>query len=79
MDKDLRVENKEYRIYIGDDSAFGIQTVGLQSALELGQSYAKYHAGEKITVIDEDKNIVKEFFEEKKELVKSNIKDKTDI
>lgn len=79
MDKDLRVENKEYRIYIGDDSAFGIQTVGLQSALELGQSYAKYHAGEKITVIDEDKNIVKEFFEEKKELVKSNIKDKTNF
>lgn len=72
-------DEKEYKIYFGDDSAFGIQTVGLQSALELGQSYAKYHAGEKITVIDEDKNIVKEFFEEKKELVKSNIKDKTNF
>ena len=72
-------DEKEYKIYFGDDSAFGIQTVGLQSALELGQSYAKYHTGEKITVIDEDKNIVKEFFEEKKELVKSNIKDKTNF
>lgn len=75
------IENIErvYKIYFGDDRTFGIQTVGLQSALELGQSYAKYHAGEKITVIDEDKNIVKEFFEEKKELVKSNIKDKTNF
>lgn len=78
MDKDLRVENKEYRIYIGDDSAFGIQTVGLQSALELGQAYAKDHAGEKITVIDENKNTIQEFFEEKKEPV-SNIKDKTNF
>lgn len=75
------IENIErvYKIYFGDDRTFGIQTVGLQSALELGQSYAKYHAGEKITVIDEDKNIVKEFFEEKKELVKSNIKAKTNL
>lgn len=75
------IENIErvYKIYFGDDRTFGIQTVGLQSALELGQSYAKYHTGEKITVIDEDKNIVKEFFEEKKELVKSNIKDKTNF
>ena len=75
------IENIErvYKIYFGDDRTFGIQTVGLQSALELGQSYAKYHAGEKITVIDEDKNIVKEFFEEKKELVKRNIKDKTNF
>lgn len=75
------IENIErvYKIYFGDDRTFGIQTVGLQSALELGQSYAKYHAGEKITVIDEDKNIIQEFFEEKKELVKSNIKDKTNF
>lgn len=72
-------DEKEYKICFGNDRTFGIQTVGLQSALELGQSYAKYHAGEKITVIDEDKNIVKEFFEEKKELVKSNIKDKTNF
>lgn len=72
-------DEKEYKIYFGNDRTFGVQTVGLQSALELGQSYAKYHAGEKITVIDEDKNIVKEFFEEKKELVKSNIKDKTNF
>ncbi len=75
------IENIErvYKIYFGDDRTFGVQTVGLQSALELGQSYAKYHAGEKITVIDEDKNIVKEFFEEKKEPIKSNIKDKTNF
>lgn len=72
-------DEKEYKICFGNDRTFGVQTVGLQSALELGQSYAKYHAGEKITVIDEDKNIVKEFFEEKKELVKSNIKDKTNF
>lgn len=72
-------DEKEYKIYFGNDKTFGVQTVGLQSALELGQSYAKYHAGEKITVIDEDKNIVKEFFEEKKEPVKSNIKDKTNF
>ena len=72
-------DEKEYKICFGNDRTFGIQTVGLQSALELGQSYAKYHAGEKITVIDEDKNIVKEIFEEKKELVKSNIKDKTNF
>lgn len=75
------IENIErvYKIYFGDDRTFGIQTVGLQSALELGQSYAKYHAGEKITVIDEDKNIVKEFFEEKKEPIKSNIKAATNF
>lgn len=75
------IENIErvYKIYFGDDRTFGIQTVGLQSALELGQSYAKYHAGEKITVIDEDKNIIQEFFEEKKEPVKSNIKAKTNL
>lgn len=75
------IENIErvYKIYFGDDRTFGIQTVGLQSALELGQSYAKYHAGEKITVIDEDKNIIQEFFEEKKEAVKSNIKAKTNL
>ena len=72
-------DEKEYTIYFDNDRTFGIQTVGLQSALELGQAYAKYHAGEKITVIDEDKNIVKEFFEEKKEPVKSNIKDKTNF
>lgn len=72
-------DEKEYKIYFGNDRTFGVQTVGLQSALELGQSYAKYHAGEKITVIDEDKNIVKEFFEEKKEPVKSNIKAKTNL
>lgn len=75
------IENIErvYKIYFGDDRTFGIQTVGLQSALELGQAYAKDHAGEKIVVIDEDKNIVKEFFEEKKEPVKSNIKAKTNL
>lgn len=75
------IENIErvYKIYFGDDRTFGIQTVGLQSALELGQAYAKYHAGEKITVIDEDKNIIQEFFEEKKEPVKSNIKAKTNL
>lgn len=72
-------DEKEYKIYFGNDRTFGVQTVGLQSALELGQAYAKDHAGEKIVVIDEDKNIVKEFFEEKKELVKSNIKDKTNF
>ena len=70
-------DEKEYTIYFDNDRTFGIQTVGLQSALELGQAYAKYHAGEKITVIDENKNTVQEFFEEKKEPVKSNIKDKT--
>lgn len=75
------IENIErvYKIYFGDDRTFGIQTVGLQSALELGQAYAKEHAGEKITVIDEDKNIIQEFFEEKKEPVKSNIKAKTNL
>lgn len=72
-------DEKEYKICFGNDRTFGIQTVGLQSALELGQSYAKYHAGEKITVIDEDKNIIQEFFEEKKEPVKSNIKAKTNL
>lgn len=72
-------DEKEYKIYFGNDRTFGVQTVGLQSALELGQSYAKYHAGEKITVIDEDKNIIQEFFEEKKEPVKSNIKAKTNL
>lgn len=72
-------DEKEYKIYFGDDRTFGIQTIGLRSALELGQAYAKDHAGEKIVIIDEDKNIVKEFFEEKKELVKSNIKDKTNF
>lgn len=70
---------KEYRIYFGDDRTFGVQTVGLQSALELGQAYAKDHAGEKITVIDENKNTIQEFFEEKKEPVKSNIKAKTNL
>ena len=75
------IENIErvYKIYFGDDRTFGIQTVGLQSALELGQAYAKDHAGEKIVVIDEDKNIVKEFFEEKKEPIKSNIKAATNF
>lgn len=72
-------DEKEYKICFGNDRTFGVQTVGLQSALELGQSYAKYHAGEKITVIDEDKNIIQEFFEEKKEPVKSNIKAKTNL
>lgn len=72
-------DEKEYKIYFGNDRTFGVQTVGLQSALELGQSYAKYHAGEKITVIDKDKNIIQEFFEEKKEPVKSNIKAKTNL
>lgn len=72
-------DEKEYKICFGNDRTFGVQTVGLQSALELGQAYAKDHAGEKIVVIDEDKNIVKEFFEEKKEPVKSNIKAKTNL
>ena len=72
-------DEKEYKIYFGNDRTFGVQTVGLQSALELGQSYAKYHAGEKITVIDEDKNIIQEFFEEKKEPIKSNINAATDF
>lgn len=72
-------DEKEYKICFGNDRTFGVQTVGLQSALELGQAYAKYHAGEKITVIDEDKNIIQEFFEEKKEPVKSNIKAKTNL
>ena len=67
-------DEKEYKICFGNDRTFGIQTVGLQSALELGQSYAKNHIGEKITVIDENKNTIQEFFEEKKEPVKSNIK-----
>lgn len=67
-------DEKEYKICFGNDRTFGIQTVGLQSALELGQAYAKEHAGEKITVIDENKNTIQEFFEEKKEPVKSNIK-----
>lgn len=78
-EKSEPVNEEVYKIYFGDDRTFGIQTVGLQSALELGQSYAKYHAGEKITVIDEDKNIIQEFFEEKKEPVKSNIKAKTNL
>lgn len=75
------IENIErvYKIYFGDDRTFGVQTVGLQSALELGQSYAKNHIGEKITVIDENKNTIQEFFEEKKEPVKSNIKAKTNL
>lgn len=72
-------DEKEYKICFGNDRTFGVQTVGLQSALELGQAYAKDHAGEKIVVIDEDKNIVKEFFEEKKEPIKSNIKAKTNL
>lgn len=72
-------DEKEYKICFGNDRTFGVQTVGLQSALELGQSYAKNHIGEKITVIDEDKNIIQEFFEEKKEPVKSNIKAKTNL
>lgn len=72
-------DEKEYKICFGNDRTFGVQTVGLQSALELGQSYAKNHIGEKITVIDENKNTIQEFFEEKKELVKSNIKDKTNF
>lgn len=67
-------DEKEYKICFGNDRTFGVQTVGLQSALELGQSYAKNHIGEKITVIDENKNTIQEFFEEKKEPVKSNIK-----
>lgn len=72
-------DEKEYKIYFGNDRTFGVQTVGLQSALELGQSYAKYHAGEKIVIIDEDKNIVKEFFEEKKEPVKNSIRTATNL
>lgn len=72
-------DEKEYKICFGNDRTFGVQTVSLQSALELGQSYAKNHIGEKIVIIDEDKNIVKEFFEEKKALVKSNIKAKTNL
>lgn len=72
-------DEKEYKICFGNDRTFGVQTVGLQSALELGQAYAKDHAGEKIVVIDEDKNIVKEFFEEKKEPIKSNIKAATNF
>lgn len=72
-------DEKEYKICFGNDRTFGVQTVGLQSALELGQSYAKNHIGEKITVIDENKNIIQEFFEEKKEPVKSNIKAKTNL
>ena len=47
-------DEKEYKICFGNDRTFGVQTVGLQSALELGQSYAKNHIGEKITVIDEN-------------------------
>lgn len=78
-EKSKSVNEEVYKIYFGDDRTFGIQTVGLQSALELGQSYAKNHIGEKIVIIDEDKNIVKEFFEEKKALVKSNIKAKTNL
>ena len=72
-------DEKEYKIYFGNDRTFGVQTVGLQSALELGQSYAKNHIGEKIVIIDEDKNIVKEFFEEKKEPVKNSIRTATDF
>lgn len=78
-EKSKSVNEEVYKIYFGDDRTFGIQTVGLQSALELGQAYAKDHAGEKITVIDEDKNIIQEFFEEKKEPVKSNIKAATNF
>lgn len=78
-EKSEPVNEEVYKIYFGDDRTFGVQTVGLQSALELGQAYAKDHAGEKITVIDEDKNIIQEFFEEKKEPVKSNIKAKTNL
>lgn len=77
-EKSEPVNEEVYKIYFGDDRTFGIQTVGLQSALELGQAYAKDHAGEKITVIDENKNTIQEFFEEKKEPV-SNIKDKTNF
>lgn len=72
-------DEKEYKIYFGDDRTFGIQTIGLRSALELGQAYAKDHAGEKIVVIDEDRNIVKEFFEEMKEPVKNNIRSVTNF
>ena len=72
-------DEKEYKICFGNDRTFGVQTVGLQSALELGQSYAKNHIGDKIVIIDEDKNIVKEFFEEKKEPVKNSIRTATDF
>lgn len=72
-------DEKEYKICFGNDRTFGVQTVGLQSALELGQSYAKNHIGEKIVIIDEDKNIVKEFFEEKKEPVKNSIRTATNF
>lgn len=72
-------DEKEYKICFGNDRTFGVQTVGLQSALELGQSYAKNHIGEKIVIIDEDKNIVKEFFEEMKEPVKNNIRSVTNF
>lgn len=72
-------DEKEYKIYFGDDRTFGIQTIGLRSALELGQAYAKDHAGEKIVIIDEDKNTVKEFFEEKKEPVKNSIRTATNF
>lgn len=72
-------DEKEYKICFGNDRTFGVQTVGLQSALELGQAYAKDHAGEKIVIIDEDKNTVKEFFEEKKEPVKNSIRTATNF
>lgn len=78
-EKSKSVNEEVYKIYFGDDRTFGIQTVGLQSALELGQAYAKDHAGEKIVVIDEDRNIVKEFFEEMKEPVKNNIRSVTNF
>lgn len=78
-EKSEPVNEEVYKIYFGNDRTFGIQTVGLQSALELGQAYAKDHAGEKIVVIDEDKNTVKEFFEEKKEPVKNSIRTATNF
>lgn len=55
----------EYQIYIDNDKSYCIRTIGLQQALELARAYAKTYAGDKIVIIDEDKNIVKEFFEEK--------------
>lgn len=72
-------DEKEYKICFGNDRTFGVQTVGLRSALELGQAYAKDHIGEKIVIIDEDKNTVKEFFEEKKEPVKNSIRTATNF
>lgn len=55
----------EYKIYIDNDKSYCIRTIGLQQALELARAYAKTYAGEKITIIDNCGDTVKEFFEEK--------------